>query len=295
MVDTPAKPSAPAIAGRAELAEASVYTPSFMRVVALLATYNEHRFIAASLEHLYRQGIDVYLIDHSSTDDTLATARGLKSRGLIGWESLTRNGDFALRDILARKEQLAMELEADWFMHVDTDEFRTSEKSAETLVEAFRRVDREGFNAVNFQEFTFIPTREAPDHDRPDFRQTMRSYYPFLPFYPHRVTAWKRQSERVELVAGGHLVRFPGLRLYPRSFPMRHYQFLSAPHFVEKYTKCKYDQTEVDHGWHGWRSRIDQGAIVLPSAQQLKTYTSNDKLDPSEPRKDHFAAQWVRK
>jgi glycosyltransferase involved in cell wall biosynthesis len=45
-----------------------------MRVIALLAAYNEERFIAGCIEHLFQQSVDVYLIDNSSTDNTVTIA-----------------------------------------------------------------------------------------------------------------------------------------------------------------------------------------------------------------------------
>ena len=52
-----------------------------MRVVAILATYNEERFIAPCLENLFRQGIQAYLIDNDSRDQTVAIARRYLGRG----------------------------------------------------------------------------------------------------------------------------------------------------------------------------------------------------------------------
>jgi hypothetical protein len=34
-----------------------------MRVIAILATYNEERFVAGFLENLIRQGLQVYVVD----------------------------------------------------------------------------------------------------------------------------------------------------------------------------------------------------------------------------------------
>ena len=42
-----------------------------------------------------------------------------------------------------------------------------------------RRGRREGYNAVDFLEFTFVPTREHPDHDHPRYQETMRGTTPF--------------------------------------------------------------------------------------------------------------------
>ncbi len=260
------------------------------RAIALLATYNEERFIAGCLDHLIRLGIDVYLIDNSSTDETLAIASRYLGRGLIGIESFPRAGQYSWRPILERKEQLAVSLDADWFMHVDADEIRLPPRSDRSLAQAFAEVQAQGYNAVNFMEFTFVPTREAPDHDHQDFQHTMRWYYPFMPsLAPTQVKAWKKQPGAVELAwSAGHQVRFPGLRLYPEAFPMRHYLFLSVPHAVRKYVERRYDPREVEAGWHRSRARLRPEMIKLPTQAELRLYRSDDELDPSNPRTQHY-------
>jgi glycosyltransferase involved in cell wall biosynthesis len=260
-----------------------------MRIVAILATYNEERFIGACLENLFRQGVEVYLCDNESTDQTVPIAESYQGRGLIGIETIPRVGVFNLRQQLERKERLAVTLEADWFMHVDADEIHLPPRSDRTLAQAFTEVEAQGYNAVNFNEFTFIPTRESPDHDHPNFQETMRWYYPFLPSYPHLLRAWKRQPVPVEQAwSGGHQVRFPGLRMVPQSFTMRHYLFLSVPHAIRKYVNKSYDPAEVEGGWHGWRTKLKPEMIELPAQSELRTYVSDDQLDPSNPRTQHY-------
>lgn len=260
-----------------------------MRIIAILAVYNEERFIGACLENLIKQGLEVYLIDNSSTDRTVTIAEQYLPRGLIGIETFPRDGTYSWRPLLARKEELATELDADWFMHADADEIRLPPKSTTTLAEALSAADAQGYNAVNFLEFTFIPTKEEPDHDHPDFQQTMRWYYPLLPTFPHRLNAWKRQAERVDLVSfGGHKVSFPGLSMYPHSFPMRHYLFLSVPHAVSKFVHRRYDPKEVKAGWHRARAKLKPKHIRLPSQTMLRNYRSDDQLDGSNPRTHHY-------
>jgi glycosyltransferase involved in cell wall biosynthesis len=267
-----------------------------MRVVAILAAYNEERFIGGCLEHLFEQGVEAYLIDNCSTDRTVEIAERYLKRGLIDIETLPRTEDvFKQRPIHERKEELAATLEADWFIHVDADEIRLPPRSDRTLAQAFAEVEAKGYNAVNFMEFVFVPTREAPDHDHPSFQQTMRWYYPFQRSFPqwrpHRRNAWKRQVEKVDLAGrGGHRVRFPGLRLYPEFFKMRHYLFLSVPHALRKWVDRNYDETEVEKGWHGWRAGLTPERIRLPSQKELRYYTSDDELDPSNPLTRHI---WV--
>jgi glycosyltransferase involved in cell wall biosynthesis len=276
-----------------------------MRAIALLATYNEARFITSCLEHLIANGLGVYLIDNDSTDRTVELARPYLGRGLLDIETIPRDGVYRWRAILERKEVLANRLDADWFMHTDPDEIRLPPSPDSTLVDAFCEAEDRGFNAVNFSEFTFLPTREEPDHDHPSFQETMRWYYPYKSNGLHGLKAWKRPVRRrrspfarrrpaVELAwSGGHRVRFRGLRVYPHSFPMRHYLFLSVPHAIEKYVERRYDTDEIRSGWHQWRAQITAGALRLPSASELRVYESDSKLDPSEPRGTHYVAQWV--
>jgi glycosyltransferase involved in cell wall biosynthesis len=263
-----------------------------MRVIALLAAYNEERFIAGCIEHLFQQSVDVYLIDNSSTDNTVTIAEQYLNRGLIGVETLPRAGVFDFQVILNRKEELAGTLDADWFMHVDADEIRVALPGAGTLAEAFAEIDRQGYNAINFQEFTFVPTLEAPDHYHPDFQRTMRWYYPYLPWFPHRMNAWKCQSGRIDLdFSAGHQVRFPGIRLYPHSFILRHYLFLSIAHAVRKYAGRRHPAAALARGWHGWRESFRPEAVVLPRQSELRAYVSDERLDASNPRKNHYLAE----
>jgi Glycosyl transferase family 2 len=265
-----------------------------VQIVAIVQTYNEQRFIGGCLDHLAEQGISAYLVDNESTDDTVAIAETRLGRNLIGIESLPRDGNYSQRNQLTRKEELAQSLDADWFIHVDADERRVATEPGRTLAEALAEVDEAGFNAVNFLEFTFIPTREAPDHDHPEYEQTMRHYYPFLPRFPHRLNAWKRQEGPVALTpSGGHVIRFPGLRMAPQSMYSRHYIFLNAAHAASKFGPGRYAPEEVEQGWHEWRARMDPAKIVLPSERELRRYDSDHLLDPSKPRTTHIAEKWA--
>lgn len=258
----------------------------------MLQVYNEQRFVAGCIEHLHEQGVGVYLIDNESTDDTLAIAERYVGRGVVGIETLPRGEDgFALRAQCARQEELAQTLDADWLIHHDADEIRVSPKRGQTLAEAIAEADAAGFNAVNFLEFTFVPTRESPDHDHPDFQRTMLWYYPFLPTFPHRLNAWRRQDARVAL--GTHRVEFPGLKMSPQSLYMRHYLYLSAAHAAEKFVGRDYSAEEVAGGLHGWRAKLRQEQIQLPSESELRRYEGDELLDPSEPRKRHLLEEQV--
>lgn len=259
-----------------------------MRVIALIAAYNERRFIATCIDHLHRQGVESYVIDNESTDGTAAIAGAFRGRGLAGLETLPRRGHYCWAELLRRKEELASELEADWFIHLDPDELRLPPAGASTLEGALAGVQQKGFNAVDFSEFVFVPTAESPDHDHGNFVETMRWYYPYAPRPACRVSAWRKQPERVDLVSSaGHGVRFPGLRVCPDLFPMRHYLFLSRAHAVEKYNRT-YAPDEIVRGWHGWRILKPGAAFPLPRQADLREYTGDGALDPARPLRRHF-------
>ncbi len=256
----------------------------------MLQTYNEEVSIGTCIEHLHSQGVEVYVLDDGSTDATVAIAERYLGRGVIEIEELPSADAFRLREQCCRQEKLADRLDADWLIHHDADEVRVSPTRRRSLKQELVEFDEAGYNAVNFLEFTFVPTRESPDHDHWGFQSTMRSYYPFLPFFPARLNAWKRQDGPIELAwSGGHKVRFDGLRMAPTSLYMRHYLFRSLDHAVRKFvTGRPYDADEVAGGWYGFRPRVQPELLELPAAHELRMYVADDLLDPSNPRQLHL-------
>ncbi len=260
-----------------------------MQIVAILAVYNEERFIGACLDHLGRNGVKAYVMDNGSTDGTAGIIDRFEGTVVVGREFVPRDGVYRWQALLERKQELATEIEADWFLHMDADEFRVAPAGMGTLAQGIAAVDAAGFNAINFMEYTFVPTAEHPDHDHPDFLETMRWYYPFRPFDLHQVKAWKRQPGLVGLAAGGgHRAEFDGRTVYPVAFPMRHYLYLSRRHVFAKYVQRTYDEAEIERGWHGARARLTEETIALPHESDLRYYTTDEELDSSDPRKVHM-------
>ncbi|MEQ1704158.1 MAG: glycosyltransferase family 2 protein, partial [Ilumatobacteraceae bacterium] len=180
-----------------------------IRVVAVLTVRNEARFLGACLDNLIGQGVQVYVCDNGSTDDTRAIAEQHLGAGVLAVEHVPFDGTYRWEQILQRKEQIFQEVDADWVMHVDADEIHLPPVGWATIPDALTEADRLGFDAVEFDEFTFVPTVESPDHDHPDFERTLRTYYPFRPRSPHCVRAYRRHTGPIEIAwSGGHVVRF---------------------------------------------------------------------------------------
>jgi glycosyltransferase involved in cell wall biosynthesis len=264
------------------------------RVVAILCIYNEAMMLRHSLAHLHREGIDFHVIDDNSDDDSIAVAESFAGKGLLGISSLPPSDVFDLSRSLQRKEELARSLDADWFMHADADEFRTSNRPGERLVDAIDRIDREGFNAINFQEYTFIPTRDHPDHHPDTFLDTMRGYYPFLPAPLHRLNAWKNTGGPVDLASeAGHRVRIPGMRIYPESLPLRHYLYINRAHFASKYAGRRHQTDELNRAWHGWRENAAPEMFYAARPESLRPFDPAQpwRMDAREPRQRHLVEE----
>src|SRR2546423_10211617 len=135
-----------------------------MKIIGILATYNEQWFVENCIRNLMSQGASIYLIDNESTDATIQVALEAAGDALVGMESFPRDGIYPWETILKRKEQIANQMHADWCMHVDADEIHLPPLGSPTLAHAFRKAEEAGYNAVNFVEFTFVPVAELPNH-----------------------------------------------------------------------------------------------------------------------------------
>jgi glycosyltransferase involved in cell wall biosynthesis len=117
------------------------------RVLAVMVAYNEADIIGACLSALAEQGCDAYLIDHGSTDGTADIARAFLGRGLVGIERFPEDSGFPARnaqemvwvDLLRRREQIVGELDYDWYVLNDADEFRESPWPGLTFAEGLGR------------------------------------------------------------------------------------------------------------------------------------------------------------
>ncbi|MBK9963626.1 MAG: glycosyltransferase family 2 protein [Holophagales bacterium] len=259
------------------------------RAVALIQSFDSRRTVGACLANLVAQGLETYVFDNGSTDGSREIAEGFLGRGVLAVESVPRHGVFEHAALLARKEDVARRIDADWFVHVDTDEILRPPSGFPTVLDALRAADAGGFDAANCFEFIFSPTVEEPDHDHGRFLETMRWYYPFAPQLFHRVSAWKRRTGAIGLVeTGGHDVRLPGTRVFPANLVLRHYPILSRAHAAAKYSSRTHPIAPLSRGWHGWRERLDPARVTLPSRSSLRLDDGVSPLDESRPESRHL-------
>ena len=250
-----------------------------VRVTAIISAYNEADIIAQSVADLISQGISVHVIDDHSTDGTVASLPA-DPGGMIRIETLERHPgssgaeEFPWSGVLARKEQLARGLDADWFIHHDADEFRESPWAHLNLREGIELVDRLGYNAIDFAVLNFWPT-----HDRFDAAADVRDSFPFYEagksFDRLQVKCWKKTAG-VDLVSsGGHEAVFEGRQVFPIRFLLRHYPIRGQAHGMRKVFDerlSRFPADELRQGWHVQYDAFESGASFLRDPASLERY-----------------------
>jgi uncharacterized coiled-coil protein SlyX len=225
-------------------------------VVAIIAAFNEADIIGSVVGDLIDQGIDIYFLDDGSTDGTVEAVERYTNCGVIKIERLrdttaARSHEFNWEHILRRKAQLASELDADWFIHHDADEFRESPWADVPLKEAIRRVDALGYNAIDFASLDFRPTDDQ--FRGGDARPAFDFYSEGAPYDKVQIRCWKKTSGVDLASTGGHEARFENRNVFPIRFLLRHYPVRGQAHgerkvFVDR--QPRFVEPERARGWH---------------------------------------------
>jgi glycosyltransferase involved in cell wall biosynthesis len=254
-------------------------------VTAIIAAHNEADVIRAVVADLIGQGVQVYLLDHASTDGTGDAVREFLGRGLLRIEKFPEDagypselaGRFAWSSILRRKTEIADLLDADWYIHHDADEFRESPWEEITLPEAIGRVDRLGYNAIDFEVLNFHPTDADRFEPGTDVRQALRFYEPVSVWDKRQIKCWKRQpGGAVDLsTSGGHEAEFEGRLVFPLRFVVRHYPIRGQAHGERKVFQermARFVPEERADGWHVQYDAFPHGARFTRDASTLRRY-----------------------
>lgn len=249
-------------------------------VVAIIAAYNEADIIEQVVGDLITQGIQIYFLDDGSTDNTAAIVERFLGLGVLAVERCparsrdAARADFEWERILLRKTALAKELDADWFIHHDADEFRESPWPHLTLKDAIQRVDALGFNAIDFTSLDFWPVDDrfrAGD----DVREALPLYAEHAPYDRVQIRCWKKTGDLDLSSTGGHEARFPDRRVFPLRFILRHYPIRGQEHgdrkvFQER--QNRFLEGERARGWHIQYDAMQKGASFLRDPATLTPY-----------------------
>jgi hypothetical protein len=250
-------------------------------VIALLAAYNEADVIDQVVRHLISQGVRIHLLDHGSTDGTLEKVTPFAKQGALTIEQFMPEEDsglFTWERILARKEALALSLDADWFIHHDADECRDSPWPRTTLRDAIQTVDRLGYNAIDFEVFNFWPVDDSFEPGD-DLDKSFRYYSPPGPQDRRQIKCWKKQEGQVDLrTLGGHEALFENRRVFPLRFILRHYPIRSQRHAERKVFRERRDRfltAERERGWHLQYDDFKEGTSFIRDPTSLTRFDAD--------------------
>jgi hypothetical protein len=199
-------------------------------------------------------------------------------------------GVFEWIQLLEQSDRMRDTLEADWFHLNSPDEIISSNRRGERLADAIQRIDGEGYTAINYDEFVFLPADPHLQCTGMAFDEMISHYYFYEPRPMRQYRSWKNLPGITCADGCGHRLAGPPLNVYPENQELRHYIALNAAEFHKKYADRKFNDDELAKGWHANRLSIDPDHMRLPGTGLLKQWTSDDptSLDRSEPWKKHF-------
>lgn len=248
-----------------------------IRVCAIISTFNEGDVILEVTQKLIASGVDVFVIDNGSTDDTVNILSPLVGKGIVDIECVRFYEDarevFDWTSILKLKENIAKKIRYDWYLHVDADEIRYSPWPQYSLREGMDKVDFEGYNLINFKLFNFRLTGQESDEG--DCENKMQFYSSVENYNQYQIKAWKSHQD-VDIVGfGGHIIRRPDPRIYPIRFIHKHYPVRSLEHGRRKIIQERKNRFTLAEKSKGWHVQYDN----LLGVNESDVYWSIDKLE----------------
>ena len=223
---------------------------------AIIEVYNERDILPWTVWHLRDQGCRVYVMDNWSTDGSYEI---LKSLGVWGWERWPAEPSpvHDLPAVLNRKADLAAGFGPCWIIHHDADEIRRTPWPALSLAEGFKRVEAEGYNAIDHRKYNFW----AVDNGYLGDPETYFRFYllEHLDYRLPHVQAWLNPpGVRVDLSSGaGHHVKFPGLSIHPDKWTLKHYPIRSQFQGQRKIFRERLPRYRPDLHAQDWHVQYD--------------------------------------
>lgn len=256
-----------------------------LKITAIVAIRNGAFYFPLLCQHARQNGFSLAVIDNDS-EDNLQELIKQNSDVIETSEILRYEGKFDLVKQLETKSSLMQSLDADWIIHLDVDELLFSDNQDETLLSALSRVHDAGFNAVNFDEFVFLPMQRFKQYNSSNY-DTMDWYYFFEP-KPNRLIRAFHNTLKTEVLSGGHNVE-GDLKLYPTSMTMRHYMFENRKHAQTKYRLRIYSDQDLSKKFHRNRTLLQNKKLSLPMKKHLFRAQKDEwALDKSLPKIKHF-------
>ncbi|MGC1184242.1 MAG: glycosyltransferase family 2 protein [Candidatus Dormiibacterota bacterium] len=256
--------------------------PDGFTVLAVVTAYNESDIIVGTIRRLLDQGVRVHLVDNWSKDGSLDLVEQSFGSDEVAIERFPAGGPsahFELRSLLARVDEIAAGASTSWVIHHDADEIRESPWLGQNLRAGLYKVDRAGFTCVDHTVLDFRPVGDEITGADPV--EALRSFeWGQRPGHFVQVKARQRQPRGVDLArAGGHDVTFPGRRVFPYKFLLRHYPIRSQEHGERKVfadRQPRWSPAERASGWHVQYDRYRPGSSFLWDRSTLLDWDAED-------------------
>lgn len=259
-------------------------------ICAIVCVRNESRYLEGLISHLHDQGVDIAFIDNESTDGSREIIDSHLGKNVLSVRNLPYHGAFSLSDQLQAKAEVEKGLTHDWVMHVDADEILHPSTEGLRLTDVARRADAAGANAVNFEEFVFLPPA-GQDLTYKNAHLDIKLYYHFAPTFQRLIRLYRRAQGLDNRAAGGHRLKGNPI-IYPQNQVLRHYIGLDQTHLLEKYIGRVFDEAELKKGWHGNRVGLTDKMLSLdrfnPEMFDYLPKATSRSFLRNRPRRQHF-------
>lgn len=227
-------------------------------VLAVIAQYNEADIIEPAIRHLLSQGVDVHVIDNWSSDGSYEAIKAIaevepkrvscerypsKNSGKYEWEKLLNR----ITDLAKSRPQYK------WVIFNDGDEIRWSPWPGISLQRALSFIGSLGYNCIDYTVFNFHPTADGYKRGTDPLKFFRYGEFGADNWYFLQLKTWLNNPQAEISSTGGHLVNFPGRKVFPIKFLLGHYSLRSPEQAARKILKDRqprYLASERKRGWH---------------------------------------------
>lgn len=259
-------------------------------VMAFVCGRNAKDYLPTLTKNLRKQSVPLIYIDNGSDDSSAEMAQQLVGDGIEELHHLPYDGAFSVEAQLQMKDSLIERHAPRWIIHMDADEIVEHREDGGTIFNIAQNAEKSEYNAINFNEFVFLPESDQ-DFAGKDYAAQMRRYYLFEPMPFRLLRMWRHGLGLSNIANAGHRLSGP-LRVSPVSHNLRHYIALSEEAAAQKYVGRRFAAAELARKWHANRVGITRNDVRMPDAGsprisclpqgQMKAF------DRSRPQRTHW-------
>ncbi len=244
-------------------------------ILAIITQFNEGDIIGSVITHLLNQGVDIHIIDNWSDDGSfeLITELAAQNPGRVSLERFPTKDShkYEWSRLLERVTAVARENinEYKWIISNDADEIRWSPWPGVTIQKAISFADYLGYNCIDYTVFNFSPTEDGYDKGTDPVSFFRYGRFGNESWHFLQLKTWRNNSDAEIAESGGHLVEFPGRKIYPIKFLLGHYSLRSSKQAKRKIFKDRrprFIETELNKGWHvQYNNSKDRQSFIVSS------------------------------